>query len=175
MPDPVPLPITFRPAMALRVISAIIGILCVITAVANLVDATVLNWSVRLPAAGLLFLPYLMALWIVRRKVVLSADGITVSGVFRRRHIPWSDVLAVEQTRKSFVIITAEGDVSAGWIAAETRDLLFRKVLELAKLALEPKEQRWGITARFIRSPEPNLISPAQILRSRPFSTERDE
>ena len=107
----------------------------------------------------------MLAAGLIRRKIVVDTDALTVTSLFRMRRVEWPSVLAIEQTRRSFVIITEQFDISAGWIAADRRDLLFRKVLELARLALDGKEPRWGITARFVRTAAPNVIPASQLLR----------
>jgi hypothetical protein len=167
MPEAVPLPILFRPSPLLRGIAAAAGLICVVTAGANLYAFTLGGGFVRLIALLVTAAPAVLAAGLMRRKIVVDRDLLITSGLLRTRSIPWPEVMAIEQTRRSFVIITEQGDVSAGWIDASRRDLLFRKVLELAHLALDPHEPRWGITGRFVRRASPGFISPADIVSSR--------
>jgi hypothetical protein len=165
MREPTALPIVFRPDPGLRWISAAAGLLCVAAAIGSFALYVRTGDLVRVVGGIVLGLPALLALGIARRKFVLGTEGLTVTGLVRSRHVGWPEVLAIEQTRRSFIIVTERGDISASWIAAASRDLLFRKVLELARLVLEPKEQRWGIRARFIRSQPSNLIRGADLLQ----------
>ena len=167
MTEATPLPIVFRPAGSLRVVAALAGLICAFAAAANLVSVFSGGGAIRLAAAIVTFAPAILAAALLRRKVVVGLDALTTYGLLRNRTIPWSEVIAIEQNRRSFVIITEQGDISAGWIDSNRRDLLFRKVLELARLALDPEKPRWGITGRFVRRAEPNVISRADILRSR--------
>ncbi len=159
------LPLVFRPVAGLRIAGPFLGLASVGAVVGNVLSFIRDGGAARICAAVVLLVPCAigMALW--RRRITLETTAMYVNGIVRTRRITWSEVLAVEQTRRSFIIITEQGDVSAGWIAAERRDLLFRKVLELAKLALDPTEQRWGIKARFVRRPS-ELIPSSALLRS---------
>jgi hypothetical protein len=166
MREPAPLPQEFRPSGGLRAVSAFFGLVCAAGAAGSLLLFLQNGGSTRLAAFAVLAGPALLAAGLARRKMVVRVEGLVVRGILRTRDIPWDEVLAVEQTRRSFVIITEKGDVSGGWITPDRRDLLFRKVLELARLALEPREQRWGIIARFVRSGPPSRITPAELLRT---------
>ena len=167
MREPAVLPLTFRPSLWLRAVAGTSGLLCGLAAFGSTYLFLRQGVPLRLAAAGVLGAPFLLAWGILRRRLIVGLDGLEVRGPLQSKTIPWLDVLAVEQTRRSFVIITAKGDISAGWIGSSQRDLLFRKVLELSKLSLEPKQPRWGVVARFIRAHVPARISPEQILRAR--------
>ena len=67
----------------------------------------------------------------------------------------WDKIVRLEETRKSFVIITSKGNISAGWIDPSRRDLLMRKVLELAKLTYVAEPPRWGIKAVYVTRLKP--------------------
>jgi hypothetical protein len=163
--QPAALPLVFRPAAALRVVCALTGALCLLAAVGNLVSFFQSGIVLRLVAALVLTAPGVLATGLIRRRIVVDTDTLAVTGLLRTLSVEWPAVLAIEQTRRSFVIITEQFDISAGWIAADRRDLLFRKVLEQAKLSLDAKEPRWGITARFVRRADPSVIPASQLLR----------
>lgn len=148
-------------------VTGVSAVLCGLASVGSILLFQRQGGAPRLVATCVFTAPVFLAWAVLRRQLVVRSEGLAVQGLLRRKLIAWAKVLAVEQTRRSFVIITTEGDVSAGWIDGAQRDLLFRKVLELAKLSLEPKEPRWGIVARFTRSQTPERISAEQILRSR--------
>ena len=167
MRESAPLPLTFRPSRWFIGVGFAIGTVCAAAAAYSMWQYALTGASIRIGAAGLLGAPCILAVLLSRRNIIVDAVGLHVESILRTRTIAWKQVLAVEQTRRSFVIITEQGDVSAGWIAADRRDLLFRKVLELARLTLEPREQRWGIAARYLRMQAPDLISAEELARSR--------
>lgn len=82
------------------------------------------------------------------------------------RTVEWSDVRRVDQTRASFVIETARGPVSAGWLGNEDRTLLLKVVLERAKLARSTGELRYGLVAQFVPRAQPISLDLTQ--RKRP-------
>src|SRR5690348_1059058 len=108
--EPAALPLTFRTGFPLRVTGATIGMLCGLAAVSSLASSRGAIFA-RLTAALLLALPCLLAAGLWRRKIVLTGEGLASTGMARTRSIPWPEVLAIEQTRRSFVIITAGGDI----------------------------------------------------------------
>jgi hypothetical protein len=162
--SPAALPLTFRASPSLRFISGLIGLVCGTVTLAVLFSTTT-ALTRRLAAAAVLAAPAVLAAAVVRRRIVVEAEGLAADGLFRSVRVGWREVLAIEQTRRSFVIITERGDISAGWIDGDCRDLLFRKVLELARLTLDPSEPRWGVVARFLRAGGPELIRPNDLKR----------
>ena len=159
------LPIDFRPHPGLRGLAVGVGLLCAAAAVGSLLQYREHGETARLVGAFLFLLPILLAAFVLRRRIRLEAAGVQVTGALRRQVIAWEDVLAIEQTRRSFIIVTSAGDISAGWIAPSSRDLLFRKVLELARLTLEPKQQRWGVIARYVRGQTAGVVRAADVIR----------
>jgi hypothetical protein len=174
VPEPVPLPIEFRPAIGLRTVAVLAGLVGAVAALANVWTLLSGGGVLRAVAAVVTAAPAILAAGLLRRRIVVDKEELHVSGLVKTMRIPWSEVIAIEQTRRSFVIITEEGDVSAGWIDPSGRDLLFRKVLELGKLALDPEKPRWGIVARFVRREPPVVISTSELLKTRPPQQERD-
>ena len=94
--------------------------------------------------------PAIFAIAFNSRCILLTEEGIEDKRFMKKRIIPWEGVLKIDQTRKSFVIVTTVGEISAGWISPDRRDLLFRKVLEKGRLVMSPSPTKWGIKASYV-------------------------
>lgn len=148
-------PLIFRPDRSLRIVVCVFAALCVWGALYQ-------TARFHFAAAIVLAIPCILAMTVVRRRIEVRDDALVSVGLIKTREIPWSGVRRIDQTRRSFVFVTDKGSVSAGWIAAAQRDLLFRKVLEKAKLTISPEKARWGILAQYVPRAQPiRFTAPA--------------
>jgi hypothetical protein len=141
-------PLVFRPDKTLRIVVCVFAALCVWGAIYQAV-------LLHVAAAIVLALPCILAATLLKRRIEVRDDAFVSVGLLKTREIPWAGVRRIDQTRRSFVFVTDKGSVSAGWIAAGQRDLLFRKVLEKAKLTISPEKTRWGILAQYVPRAQP--------------------
>lgn len=149
MPETDALPLLFRPPPVLRGLAAVWGIVCGSAALWLLGRSLSQQDARALLAALPLLLPCLFATAVWRRRVRVEETGVVSTTFGRTIHVAWSEIRAVNQTRTSFVIETAQGAVSAGWIARADRDRMMRLVIERARLT-RAAELRWGLTAQYI-------------------------
>jgi hypothetical protein len=145
--EPTTLPITFRPPIALRLVVGVFSALSLVGAVALIVGGK----------SGSLFLALLLQIGltlvgvvILRRYVRVNEETLEVSTLFGSKAIPWEDVLALEQTRRAFVVVTTQGNVSAGLLV--NRERLQRLIMQYARLRHDPQPTRWGIVARYVQT-----------------------
>jgi hypothetical protein len=153
LPDPSEV-LVFRPAPAVRMLAAAFGVLCALAALYELWLFTQ-DGARHLLGAGVLVLPGLFALALLRRRIEVHPDALRSVTLLGPRVARWTGVRRLDQTRRSFVVLTEAGAVSAGWIDPARRDLLFRKILERAKLTISHEPARWGITAQFVPRAQP--------------------
>ncbi len=165
--EPEPLPITFRPSAAMRSISCGIGILSLIATSKQVMVTIQSVTNAHLLAIVVMAFPAIFATILNTRYIRLTEDCIEDQRFMSRRNVEWREVLKLDQTRKSFVIVTTKGEISAGWISPERRDLLFRKILEKAKLVMSPSPTKWGVRAAFVPRAVPirlELTKPTTIV-----------
>src|SRR5437588_6658412 len=127
---------TFRPPLALRVTLAFFGAFSCFAAVAALYSGIAQRSGRLFGAAGILCIPGVLALASARRRVEAGPDGLRSQSALGHRIVSWEDVGRIDRTRNSFTIETAQGPVSAGWLAAADRERLLQLTIERAKLAL---------------------------------------
>ncbi|MFI7385837.1 PH domain-containing protein [Streptomyces sp. NPDC049813] len=94
MPDPVPLPVTFRPG-GTRVVLHVLGAACfvVITAIALVLDTMSPAEKVSFVFTAALFWGVLGLL--ARPRIVADEDGVTVVNIARSRRLAWAEIVQV--------------------------------------------------------------------------------
>jgi hypothetical protein len=153
--------LVFRPPLPLRLVLLSFALLSGVSAALLLVRMIGHGDAGRLPGFFVLLLPCALAAAAWRQRIEVREEGLRSTTLLRRREIPWRQVRRIDQTRRSFVFVTEQGNLSASWIAPADRDLLFRKVLERAKLTFKAGENRWGIKAQYVPREQPvQFIKP---------------
>lgn len=149
-------PVSFRAPRTLRWLLVPIGALSLLAALIQTgLAISQQDWR-RLGLAGVLMLPPALAAATQRRRIEVGPAELRCVTLLSDRHIPWTRIRHLDQMRRSFVVETEMGSVSAAWIEPRERDRLFRLVLQYGKLVMAPKtELRYGIRARFVPRQQP--------------------
>jgi hypothetical protein len=142
--------IVFRPSKALRAVLGIFGVFCCAIAVNGWMSGRYSSVSSMAALTLLLLLPSLVGAAVVGRRVEANTDGLRSVSIFGALFVAWSGVNRIDQGRGSFVIETASGPVSAGWIAPGEREQLMRLVIERAKLTRVIEPSRYGLVAQYV-------------------------
>ncbi len=58
------------------------------------------------------------------------------------------------------MVETAQGPVSAGWLAPGEREILLRLIVQGARLSLSADEPPWGVQARYLPRVAPITFVP---------------
>jgi hypothetical protein len=141
---------TFRTPLALRIITALFGLVCGSAAFWQAILFVTGQGGLRAVAALLLLFPAVLALVIWRRSLTVTDEALVVRlllGVYR---IPWGSVRYLDRTRSSFVVATDLGHVSAGWLDPTGRQRLLQLIIQKARLTPSQERLRWGLEARYV-------------------------
>lgn len=147
--------VTFRPAPALRWALGLAGFGSGCGALRCALGALFGEGAGALFLGSLLLAGAIAGYAVQARAVVAGPEGLASVHAFGARRVAWSDVLCLEQTRRSFIVETRKGPVSAGWIDPRSRDRLLRLVLQYAKLMATSEGLRFGLVARYIPRQRP--------------------
>lgn len=146
---------TFRPPRLLRLLFAAFGGLCAWAAVWQVWLFAATGEARRLLAALIVGLPCGLAAAVWRKAVVVEEEGLRSTTLCATRVVPWTAVYRLDQTRRSFVVETQAGPVSAGWLAQAERDRLLRLILQKARLTASRERLPWGLVARYVPRAQP--------------------
>jgi hypothetical protein len=142
--------VEFRPAAVLRGICLAFGLLSGLAAGGLIVSALMHGEWRRIAPALVVAVPCLLAVIVLRRRIILTKDGLRSVALLHDFSVPWGSVKRLDRTRTSFLVATDLGLISAGLIAAEDRERLLRLILEKARLSASSEPLRFGLIARYV-------------------------
>lgn len=143
-------PVEFRPAAVLRGICLAFGLLSGLAAGGLIIEAMMHGEWKRIAPSLIIALPCLLAVIVLRRRIVVTEEGLRSVALLHDFAVPWGSIRRLDRTRTSFLVATDLGFISAGLIAAEDRDRLLRSILEKARLTTSSEPLPFGLTARYV-------------------------
>lgn len=141
----------YRPPAAVRWVFALAGAGCAAASLLAVAMAVAQGrWE---PLAGALVLaaPVAPAAAGIRRRVTVCESGLNSTGALGTLRVPWEAIRRVDVSRRSFVVESQAGPVSAGWLAASCREELLEAVVRGADLVPAWTRLPWGVRARYVR------------------------
>ena len=142
--------IVFRPSLLLRILFGVCGVLSFGAALYSLYFVESSNPVAILVRRLLLLLPLFASVHVNLQQISVTGEGIESRRWFGKRVVKWGNVKRIDQGRGSFVIETAAGPISAGWISPAEREELLRLVVERAKLTRVMEPSRFGLVAQYV-------------------------
>ncbi|HXG24098.1 MAG TPA: hypothetical protein VNJ09_06035 [Chthonomonadales bacterium] len=141
--------LTFQAPRVLRNLFGSIGVVCLLLILIRLLECAFLRQTPNLIGLLVLSLPCWYAAAVLRKRVIVSEDGLYSTTLLGSRFIPWETVRYLDQKRASFVVETDCGSLSSGWLAPSDRERLMRLILQFARLGISTQKTPWGVIARY--------------------------
>jgi hypothetical protein len=139
----------FRPAAELRGFFSVCSLLCLGGIIYGWFHKGHRDLVISLLRPAILWTPIAISEYLRHKKITVSNEGIISTNWLGSRSAQWAGVKRVDQGRRSFVIETTSGPISAGWTAPKERETLLRLVIERAKLTrVDPS--RYGLIAQYV-------------------------